>query len=106
MISADSQLRSSAVESYLRIIGETKLPSVFLQLIEKWISYLRNITKLVMLEYVVLSQFNAELFLCGNVGSFAALLGDMVLPCIFVYIYTAVYHSLVIILLYEVNFRF
>ncbi|KAL9328372.1 hypothetical protein ACSQ67_003375 [Phaseolus vulgaris] len=30
---ADSQLRSSAVESYLRIIGEPKLPSVFLQLI-------------------------------------------------------------------------
>ncbi|PQQ17874.1 AP-4 complex subunit epsilon [Prunus yedoensis var. nudiflora] len=29
--SADGQLRSSAVESYLRIIGETKLPSVFLQ---------------------------------------------------------------------------
>ncbi|XP_008231757.1 PREDICTED: AP-4 complex subunit epsilon [Prunus mume] len=31
--SADSQLRSSAVESYLRIIGEPKLPSVFLQVI-------------------------------------------------------------------------
>ncbi|XP_027359946.1 AP-4 complex subunit epsilon-like [Abrus precatorius] len=30
---ADSQLRSSAVESYLRIIGEPKLPSVFLQFI-------------------------------------------------------------------------
>ncbi|KAG4992328.1 hypothetical protein JHK87_025785 [Glycine soja] len=30
---ADSQLRSSAVESYLRIIGEPKLPSVFLQVI-------------------------------------------------------------------------
>ncbi|XP_077212297.1 AP-4 complex subunit epsilon-like [Tasmannia lanceolata] len=31
--SADSQLRSSAVESYLRIIGEPKLPSLFLQVI-------------------------------------------------------------------------
>ncbi|TKY70188.1 AP-4 complex subunit epsilon [Spatholobus suberectus] len=30
---ADSQLRSSAVESYLRIIAEPKLPSVFLQVI-------------------------------------------------------------------------
>lgn len=30
---ADSQLRSSAVESYLRLIGEPKLPSVFLQVI-------------------------------------------------------------------------
>lgn len=30
---ADSQLRSSAVESYLRIIGEPKLPSVFRQVI-------------------------------------------------------------------------
>ncbi|KAL2348756.1 hypothetical protein Fmac_002756 [Flemingia macrophylla] len=30
---ADSQLRSSAVESYLQIIGELKLPSVFLQVI-------------------------------------------------------------------------
>ncbi|KAG9143583.1 hypothetical protein Leryth_020801 [Lithospermum erythrorhizon] len=30
---ADSQLRSSAVESYLRIVGEPKLPSAFLQLI-------------------------------------------------------------------------
>ncbi|KAL2517322.1 AP-4 complex subunit epsilon [Abeliophyllum distichum] len=30
---ADSQLRSSAVESYLRIIGEPKLPSTFLQVI-------------------------------------------------------------------------
>ncbi|CAA2992736.1 AP-4 complex subunit epsilon [Olea europaea subsp. europaea] len=30
---ADSQLRSSAVESYLRIIGEPKLPSNFLQVI-------------------------------------------------------------------------
>lgn len=30
---ADSQLRSSAVESYLRIIGDPKLPSVFLQVI-------------------------------------------------------------------------
>ncbi|KAG5229434.1 epsilon-adaptin family protein [Salix suchowensis] len=30
---ADSQLRSSAVESYLHIIGEPKLPSVFLQVI-------------------------------------------------------------------------
>ncbi|KAF3449258.1 hypothetical protein FNV43_RR09986 [Rhamnella rubrinervis] len=30
---ADTQLRSSAVESYLRIIGEPKLPSVFLQVI-------------------------------------------------------------------------
>ncbi|XP_042484192.1 AP-4 complex subunit epsilon-like isoform X2 [Macadamia integrifolia] len=30
---ADSQLRSSAVESYLRIIGEPKLPSLFLQVI-------------------------------------------------------------------------
>ncbi|KAK9132159.1 hypothetical protein Scep_011687 [Stephania cephalantha] len=30
---ADSQLRSSAVESYLRIIGEPKLPSSFLQVI-------------------------------------------------------------------------
>ncbi|KAK6930683.1 Clathrin/coatomer adaptor, adaptin-like, N-terminal [Dillenia turbinata] len=30
---ADSQLRSSAVESYLRILGEPKLPSVFLQVI-------------------------------------------------------------------------
>ncbi|KAF5735135.1 AP-4 complex subunit epsilon [Tripterygium wilfordii] len=30
---ADSQLRSSAVESYLSIIGEPKLPSVFLQVI-------------------------------------------------------------------------
>ncbi|KAH7834765.1 hypothetical protein Vadar_019502 [Vaccinium darrowii] len=30
---ADSQLRSSAVESYLRIIGEPKLPSAFLQVI-------------------------------------------------------------------------
>lgn len=30
---ADSQLRSSAVESYLRIVGEPKLPSVFLQVI-------------------------------------------------------------------------
>ncbi|XP_065877520.1 AP-4 complex subunit epsilon [Euphorbia lathyris] len=30
---ADSQLRSSAVESYLLIIGEPKLPSVFLQVI-------------------------------------------------------------------------
>ncbi|PIA35948.1 hypothetical protein AQUCO_03400085v1 [Aquilegia coerulea] len=29
----DSQLRSSAVESYLRIIGEPKLPSAFLQVI-------------------------------------------------------------------------
>ncbi|XP_011072297.1 AP-4 complex subunit epsilon [Sesamum indicum] len=29
----DSQLRSSAVESYLRIMGEPKLPSAFLQLI-------------------------------------------------------------------------
>ncbi|XP_015963132.1 AP-4 complex subunit epsilon [Arachis duranensis] len=29
----DSQLRSSAVESYLRIIGEPKLPSMFLQVI-------------------------------------------------------------------------
>ncbi|GAV77377.1 Adaptin_N domain-containing protein [Cephalotus follicularis] len=31
--SADSQLRSSAVESYLRIVGEPKLPSIFLQVI-------------------------------------------------------------------------
>ncbi|OMO93679.1 hypothetical protein COLO4_16747 [Corchorus olitorius] len=31
--SADTQLRSSAVESYLRILGEPKLPSVFLQVI-------------------------------------------------------------------------
>ncbi|KAJ8755347.1 hypothetical protein K2173_019145 [Erythroxylum novogranatense] len=31
--SADSQLRSSAVESYLRIIGEPKLPSLFLQVV-------------------------------------------------------------------------
>ncbi|XP_020110695.1 AP-4 complex subunit epsilon [Ananas comosus] len=31
--SADSQLRSSAVDSYLRILGEPKLPSVFLQVI-------------------------------------------------------------------------
>ncbi|VFQ63171.1 unnamed protein product [Cuscuta campestris] len=31
--SADSQLRSSAVESYLHIMGEPKLPSVFLQVI-------------------------------------------------------------------------
>nr|KYP54408.1 AP-4 complex subunit epsilon-1 [Cajanus cajan] len=30
---ADTQLRSSAVESYLQIIGEPKLPSVFLQVI-------------------------------------------------------------------------
>ncbi|GLT73924.1 hypothetical protein SLA2020_457530 [Shorea laevis] len=30
---ADSQLRSSAVESYLRILSEPKLPSVFLQVI-------------------------------------------------------------------------
>lgn len=30
---ADTQLRSSAVESYLHIIGEPKLPSVFLQVI-------------------------------------------------------------------------
>ncbi|CAI9094954.1 OLC1v1030792C1 [Oldenlandia corymbosa var. corymbosa] len=30
---ADSQLRSSAVESYLRIIGDPKLPSAFLQVI-------------------------------------------------------------------------
>ncbi|KAK2989926.1 hypothetical protein RJ640_013850, partial [Escallonia rubra] len=30
---ADSQLRSSAVESYVRIIGEPKLPSAFLQVI-------------------------------------------------------------------------
>ncbi|ONK72556.1 uncharacterized protein A4U43_C04F20650 [Asparagus officinalis] len=30
---ADSQLRSSAVDSYLHIIGEPKLPSVFLQVI-------------------------------------------------------------------------
>ncbi|XP_002519936.2 AP-4 complex subunit epsilon [Ricinus communis] len=30
---ADSQLRSSAVESYLHIIGDPKLPSVFLQVI-------------------------------------------------------------------------
>ncbi|KAI3728002.1 hypothetical protein L6452_16627 [Arctium lappa] len=30
---ADSQLRSSAVESYLRIMGEPKLPSTFLQVI-------------------------------------------------------------------------
>ncbi|XP_049376272.1 AP-4 complex subunit epsilon [Solanum stenotomum] len=30
---ADSQLRSSAVESYLRIMGEPKLPSAFLQVI-------------------------------------------------------------------------
>ncbi|KAL2333997.1 hypothetical protein Fmac_015210 [Flemingia macrophylla] len=30
---ADSQLRSSAVESYLHIIGEPKLPSMFLQVI-------------------------------------------------------------------------
>ncbi|KAJ4968961.1 hypothetical protein NE237_015662 [Protea cynaroides] len=30
---ADNQLRSSAVESYLRIIGEPKLPSLFLQVI-------------------------------------------------------------------------
>ncbi|KAJ4845832.1 hypothetical protein Tsubulata_015048 [Turnera subulata] len=30
---ADSQLRSSAVESYLHIIGEPKLPSLFLQVI-------------------------------------------------------------------------
>ncbi|MBA0744204.1 hypothetical protein Gogos_006839 [Gossypium gossypioides] len=30
---ADSKLRSSAVESYLRILGEPKLPSVFLQVI-------------------------------------------------------------------------
>lgn len=30
---ADSQLRSSAVESYMRIIGEPKLPSTFLQVI-------------------------------------------------------------------------
>ncbi|KAL1834699.1 hypothetical protein DCAR_0104910 [Daucus carota subsp. sativus] len=30
---ADSQLRSSAVDSYLRIIGEPKLPSAFLQVI-------------------------------------------------------------------------
>ncbi|XP_057963942.1 AP-4 complex subunit epsilon [Malania oleifera] len=30
---SDSQLRSSAVESYLRIIGEPKLPSLFLQVI-------------------------------------------------------------------------
>ncbi|XP_061363244.1 AP-4 complex subunit epsilon [Gastrolobium bilobum] len=30
---ADSQLRSSAAESYLRIIGEPKLPSAFLQVI-------------------------------------------------------------------------
>lgn len=34
---ADSQLRSSAVESYLRIIAEPKLPSVFLQVI-CWVS--------------------------------------------------------------------
>ncbi|XP_039002188.1 AP-4 complex subunit epsilon-like isoform X2 [Hibiscus syriacus] len=31
--SADSQLRSSAVDSYLHILGEPKIPSVFLQLI-------------------------------------------------------------------------
>lgn len=31
--SADSQLRSSAVDSYLRIVGEPKLPSSFLQII-------------------------------------------------------------------------
>ncbi|KAK1367694.1 AP-4 complex subunit epsilon [Heracleum sosnowskyi] len=30
---ADSQLRSSAVDSYLRIVGEPKLPSAFLQVI-------------------------------------------------------------------------
>ncbi|EXC31026.1 AP-4 complex subunit epsilon [Morus notabilis] len=30
---ADTQLRSSAVQSYLRILGEPKLPSVFLQVI-------------------------------------------------------------------------
>ncbi|KAL3498045.1 hypothetical protein ACH5RR_040777 [Cinchona calisaya] len=30
---ADTQLRSSAVESYLRIVGEPKLPSTFLQVI-------------------------------------------------------------------------
>jgi len=30
---ADSQLRSSAVDSYLRIVGEPKLPSSFLQII-------------------------------------------------------------------------
>ncbi|XP_042379628.1 AP-4 complex subunit epsilon-like [Zingiber officinale] len=30
---ADSQLRSSAVDSYLRILGEPKLPSLFLQVI-------------------------------------------------------------------------
>ncbi|XP_072969277.1 AP-4 complex subunit epsilon [Typha angustifolia] len=30
---ADSQLRSSAVDSYLRILGEPKIPSVFLQVI-------------------------------------------------------------------------
>ncbi|KAG9446035.1 hypothetical protein H6P81_012163 [Aristolochia fimbriata] len=30
---ADSQLRSSAVESYLKIVGEPKLPSLFLQVI-------------------------------------------------------------------------
>ncbi|KAL6613934.1 hypothetical protein ACP70R_036204 [Stipagrostis hirtigluma subsp. patula] len=30
---ADSQLRSSAVDSYLRIVGEPKLPSAFLQII-------------------------------------------------------------------------
>uniref|UniRef100_A0A7N0TFH6 AP-4 complex subunit epsilon n=1 Tax=Kalanchoe fedtschenkoi TaxID=63787 RepID=A0A7N0TFH6_KALFE len=30
---ADSQLRSSAVESYLRLVGEPKLPSAFLQVI-------------------------------------------------------------------------
>ncbi|KAJ1286802.1 hypothetical protein BS78_03G379900 [Paspalum vaginatum] len=30
---ADSQLRSSAVDSYLRIVGEPKLPSLFLQII-------------------------------------------------------------------------
>ncbi|KAL6549768.1 hypothetical protein OROMI_020256 [Orobanche minor] len=34
---ADSQLRSSAVESYLRIMGEPKLPSAFLQVI-CWVS--------------------------------------------------------------------
>jgi len=30
---ADSQLRSSAVDSYLRIVGEPKLPSSFLQVV-------------------------------------------------------------------------
>ena len=59
-----------------------------------------------MLEYVALSQFNSELILCCKVGLFAPLHTHMDMPSMFVYIYTAVCLSLVIIMLYEANFCF